>query len=73
MADFKVKVVKNIGRESLEEFGAPGTVHEIKYGTLVHEDREWSNNHMGIHSVEELNRILGNSPTFNTVFEKVEG
>jgi hypothetical protein len=71
MADFKVRVVENIGTVSDQVFGAPGSILEVKYGTLETESTIWSNNKFGLTSVEELNRQVGDSPTFNTVFEPV--
>lgn len=72
MADFKVRVVQNIGRASKEEFGRPGTIHEVKYGTLDGGFANWTNDKFEIHSIEELNIAVGKCPTFNTVFELVE-
>lgn len=71
MADFKVRVKQNIGRASKYEFGEPGTILEVKYGTLETESTIWSDNKFGLSSVEELNEQVSKSYSFNTVFESV--
>ena len=72
-ANFKVRVVENIGLVSLERFGEVGNVLEVKSGSF--EDLRgflWTNDEKTYRSVEDINRHLNVADHFQTVFELVE-
>lgn len=73
VANFKVRVVKNIGLASKSEFGVPGTILEVKDGELETESTIWSNRGKGLTNVSELNMQVMQSSVFATEFEAMEG
>ena len=70
----KVRVKENIGRDSLFEFGTPGTVFEVKEDGMIMsfcgmDWCAWSEHEC---TIEALNRYFGVEDQYQTVFELVE-
>lgn len=70
----KVRVKENIGRDSLFEFGTPGTAFEVKEDGMIMSFRgmdwcAWSEHEC---TIEALNRYFGVEDQYQTVFELVE-
>lgn len=74
--NFKIRVVENIGDDSIYTFGAPGTVLEVENGTL--EDMEgyvWCGEFKtldDIHKYFDKSGIPDIDNCFKTIFELVE-
>ena len=69
----KVRVKENIGKDSLFEFGTPGTVFEVKEGMIMSfrgmDWCKWSEHEC---TVEALNKFFGEEDQYQTVFELVK-
>lgn len=72
--NFKIRVVENIGKHSIESFGSIGTVFEVKNG--VFKDKEgftWTNDEELYKSVEDINNQINKEDcSFRTRFELVK-
>lgn len=74
--NFKIRVVENIGEDSIKSFGVPGTVHNVCYGKIVgDDDSSWTNDGKYYENIQEVNNHLGNRyrvEEWQTLFELVE-
>jgi len=71
--NFKIRVAENIGSDSCELFGCPGTVLEVKDGILQDNDEfEWTNAGKLFHSLEEINIYFMDEDEYQTRFEMAE-
>ena len=71
--NFKVRVKENIGENSRECFGKPGTILEVKDGVLYDIDGDdWKSDYDSFTSVEEINNEFDLGLSYDTEFELVE-
>ena len=71
--NFKVRVKENIGENSRECFGKPGTILEVKDGALYDIDGDgWKSDCGRFISVEEINNEFDLGLSYDTEFELVE-
>lgn len=71
--NFKVRVKENIGENSREYFGKPGTILEVKDGVLYDIDGDdWKSDYDSFTSVEEINNEFDLGLSYDTEFELVE-
>ena len=73
MGDFKIRVVENIGEESLGVFGEPGREFEVVNGEFYDlECDTWNNDGDVFENVGDINGYFGQQDSFQTVFELVD-
>lgn len=71
--NFKVRVKENIGENSREYFGKPGTILEVKDGVLYDIDGDdWKSDYDSFTSVEEINNEFDLGLSYDTEFELLE-
>lgn len=71
--NFKIRVVENIGSDSVNAFGHVGNELSVQYGALEDlEGYEWNNCNSLLHDIEEVNEFFSEDDSYQTVFELVE-
>lgn len=73
MNDFKIRVVKNIGKSSDRVFGSIGTEFEVVNGVFYDKNSfEWDNDSKTYKTIEEINRHFSENDEWQTIFELAE-
>ena len=70
--NFKFRVVKNIGKESLMYFGEPGTIHNVENGSFFYSISTWNNNGILYKTIEDVKNHISVKDRFETEIELVE-
>ena len=73
MESFKVRVVENIGVDSIECFGEVGNELDVIGGQLIDlEDDSWNGCGTGFEDIDDVNDWFSDLGDYGTVFELVE-
>jgi len=73
MENFKIRVVENVGEDSIETFGEVGNELEVINGKLIDlDDDSWSGCGTGFEDIDDVNDWFSDLGDYGTVFELVE-